>query len=197
MVSLTALDRFAIALEGLCRVVAARMHRDVLVSAVLMLVWRRVRGVEARIRGLMARFRAGRVLVRSALRTGGRRGVQVVGSAALPRGFAWLLPLVPFEAAGFAGQLRAVLAEPEMIALLAASAEARRVLRPLCRMLGIEAGVLAPVVAAVEAPGEGAALVDGDSGAGCGAFGDGSPIGAFAVGLRPLTVGVARSPPDG
>jgi len=55
----------------------------------------------------------------------------------LPRGFGWLLPLVPQEAAGFASQLRVVLAEAEMVALLQASPQARRELRPLCRMLGI------------------------------------------------------------
>jgi len=49
---------------------------------------------------------------------------------------------VPHQAAGFASQLRHMLGEPEMIALLQASAQARRVLTPLCRMLGIEAELL-------------------------------------------------------
>ncbi len=51
--------------------------------------------------------------------------------------------MVPCEAACFAGQLRTVLAEPEMVALLEASPQARRALAPLCRMLGIEASVIA------------------------------------------------------
>jgi hypothetical protein len=71
----------------------------------------------------------------------------VRGETKLPRRFAWLLALVPCDAAAYASQLRVLLAEPEMMALLAASAQARRVLAPLCRMLGIEASVLAPRVA--------------------------------------------------
>jgi hypothetical protein len=55
-----------------------------------------------------------------------------------------LLGQVPYEAACFAGQLRTVLAEPEMMALLDASPPARRVQRPLRRVLGIEASGLAP-----------------------------------------------------
>jgi hypothetical protein len=56
----------------------------------------------------------------------------------LPRRFGWLCPLVPGEAACFAGQMRVLLAEPEMQTLLAACPQAVRVLRPLCVMLGIE-----------------------------------------------------------
>jgi len=52
--------------------------------------------------------------------------------------------MVPYTAAGFAGQLRLTLAEPEMVALLAASPKARRALATLCRMLMIELEVLAP-----------------------------------------------------
>ena len=85
-----------------------------------------------------------RTVVRSvdrAVGTGLREGVgRPVG---LPLRFGWLLQLVPYEAANFASQLRAVLAEPEMVALLAASPQAERALRPLCRMLRIEAAVLA------------------------------------------------------
>jgi len=73
----------------------------------------------------------------------------------LPRRFGWLLPLVPCEAANRASQLRHLLGEPEMQALLGASPQARRVLAPLCRMLGIEAALLTGGVArVVEAPPE-------------------------------------------
>ena len=40
--------------------------------------------------------------------------------------------------AGCGCQLRALLAEPEMVALLAASPRAVRTLKPLCRMLGVD-----------------------------------------------------------
>ena len=60
------------------------------------------------------------------------------------------MPLVPGEAACFAGQIRGLLAEPEMAGLIAASPQARRVLGPLCRMLGIEASEWAPGVVAAK-----------------------------------------------
>ena len=73
--------------------------------------------------------------------------------SALPRSFGWLLPLVPTEAACRATQLRAVLAEPEMVALIAAAPQATRLLRPLCRMLGLEPALLArPAIPATAAP---------------------------------------------
>ena len=54
------------------------------------------------------------------------------------------MEVVPYEAAGYAEQVRALLAEPEMVALIQSAPQARRVLAPLCRMLGIEREVLAP-----------------------------------------------------
>jgi hypothetical protein len=60
------------------------------------------------------------------------------------------------HAAGFASQLRVVLEDPEMKALLASVPQARRVLAPLCRMLALEPAVLG-VVAPVEV--DGAAVV--------------------------------------
>ena len=136
------LARLALTLAGLGRAVAGRVGVGVMSTAMIVLVWQRVRRVEREIAGLMARFRAGRLRVLVAPRVR-RVGLarSVVGSR-LPRRFGWLLPLVPAEAAGYAGQVRAVLAEPEMVALLLAAPQARRVLRPLCRMLGIERGVL-------------------------------------------------------
>lgn len=54
----------------------------------------------------------------------------------LPRRFAWLLRAVPGSAA-FGAQLRHLLADPEMVALLEMRPAAGRALRPLCAMLGI------------------------------------------------------------
>ena len=66
-----------------------------------------------------------------------------------PRDFGWMLRLGGWKAAGYGSQLRAVLETPEMVALLTASPEAGRVLRPICRMLGIEVTVLRPGVVVV------------------------------------------------
>jgi hypothetical protein len=144
-------DRFVTALDGLYRAVAARSFREAMATAMILLVCGRIRRVERRIQALLARFRAGALPVAQGtrtMRTGvsraeGRREA-AVAPVRLPRSFGWLLPLVPCEAANFASQLRHTLAEPEMVALLAASAEARRILAPLCQMLAIEKAVLTP-----------------------------------------------------
>ena len=57
------------------------------------------------------------------------------GVVRLPRHFGWLLPLVPSAAATYGFQLRALLEHPDMMALLAASPRACRILRSLCWML--------------------------------------------------------------
>ena len=163
--SLTVADKLALTLDGLARAVAARSGRGPtwleglapLAGLLIRLVWTRVKRTETRILRLLALFQAGRLVVRSpagpAAVTGRARGGACGGAAKgmpqraegnLPRRFGWLLPLVPCEAANYAAQLRLWLAEPEMVALLASSAQARRVLAPLCRMLGIDAAMLTP-----------------------------------------------------
>ena len=64
-----------------------------------------------------------------------------------PYRFGWLLPLMgPFRHDGVArgSQLRAILERPEVAALLIAAPQAARILRPLCRMLAVDASVLKP-----------------------------------------------------
>jgi len=67
----------------------------------------------------------------------------------LPSRRAWLLRALGWEVAGYGCQLEALLAEPGMQAVLADVPAVGRILRPLCRMLGLT--VLPPVgkVAAV------------------------------------------------
>ncbi len=61
--------------------------------------------------------------------------------------------LVPQTASG-ASQLQHLLAEPEMAALIAAAPQMGRILRPLCRMLGVRPppGLRAPPPARAPAP---------------------------------------------
>jgi hypothetical protein len=56
---------------------------------------------------------------------------------ALPRRFGWLPQRVP-ETAIFANQLQQLLADPEIAALLAQCPQAGKILRPICRMLGVQ-----------------------------------------------------------
>jgi hypothetical protein len=170
----TLADRLAMTLDGLARAVAARSARgpswlgsvEALAGVLVSLIWGRVKRAEVNIQRLLVRFRAGTLRVRVGtpaeaikdlravatkdLRAGATNDLRAEAIKDLragikvPRGFGWLLPLVPCHAAGFAAQLRLQLADPEMVALLAASPQARRVLAPLCRMLGIEAALLTP-----------------------------------------------------
>lgn len=138
-----ATDRFALVIDGLCRAVAARIFARVMTGALIALIWSRLRRIDGLVQALATRFRAGTLRAR----VGSPRAAMVRGPAtrpclSVPNEFGWLLKLVPYEAAGFASQLRIVLAEPEMVALLAASPQVGRILRPLCRMLGVAASVL-------------------------------------------------------
>jgi hypothetical protein len=109
-------------------------------AAMIVLVCHRLRRIERQIKGLLERFQAGRLPGARAAREGGgtARTVPVAAAVRLPRGFGWLLAMVPHQAACFAGHLGSVLAEAEMVALLEAAPQARRILAPLCRMLGME-----------------------------------------------------------
>jgi hypothetical protein len=154
----TVAERIAMTLDGLYRAVAARSRlsvlagrgTEVLAGWLINLICTRVRRTQRRILRLLARFQVGRPMVASPRgQSGGGGGggnlkVPRRAEGKVPRRLAWLLPLVPCEAANYACQLRLWLAEPEMVALLAASAQARRVLKPLLRMLGIEAELLTP-----------------------------------------------------
>jgi len=147
--TLTVADRFALSLEGLCRAVAARIKGGAMQAAMILLVWTRIRRAQGKIQWLLMEFQAGRLRANTEVRVRMASPSPVLRlpkspRVKLPRRFAWLLPMVPCEAANFSSQLRGVLAEPEMQGLLAASAQARRVLAPVCRMLGIEAAVLMP-----------------------------------------------------
>ncbi len=62
----------------------------------------------------------------------------------LPRQRAWLLVELKHEGAYYAQRLEALLAEPEIAALVAATPQAQRLLRPLCRMLGIQPEAIRP-----------------------------------------------------
>ncbi len=154
---LSVTDRFSLSIDGLLRAVAARIAGGRMEAAMILVIWTRIKRIETRVLALVAAIRAGRD------RGGWVLEPRVAGTRAeaenapssqrlpvwprLPRGFAWLLGLVPYEAAGFASQLRHLLGDPEMVALLAGTPRLGKIMRPLCRMLGIEAELLSPVVA--------------------------------------------------
>ena len=131
----TPTDRFASILDGLCHAVAERGGRRLLAGPLVILIWSRLRRLAAQVAALAARITAGRqrrVLARRSPRPAPRRPAQ----RTLPHDHAWLLPLVP-QASGYGSQLQHLLADPEFAALVDAAPQMRRLLRPLCRMLGV------------------------------------------------------------
>ena len=142
-------ERFAGVIDLLCRAVAARGGRDGLAGPLVVLIWSRLRRMAGRFARLAARTGAG-VPPAASRRPATPRPARPppprlppprlppprLPPPRLPRGFAWLVRLVPATASG-GSQLQYLLAEPEMAALLAAAPQAGRILRPLCRMLGV------------------------------------------------------------
>ena len=108
-------------------------------GSVAVLVSNRAGWIFAKIERMLLRFRAG-TLSRASLRisTARGRGKTASRGPALPRRFGWLVIAGKHQAVGYGSQLQHLLAEPEMAALLEASPQARRVLRPLLRALAVE-----------------------------------------------------------
>ena len=127
-------DRFARLIEGLCRALAARGTGLGLAGPLLALLWSRLRRTTVRFARLAEKVRAG-TLPPPRRRLRSPRPVQPPPPR-LPRGFAWLVRRLP-QAAAAASQLQYLLADPAMADLLAAAPQAGRLLRPLCRMLGV------------------------------------------------------------
>ena len=140
--------RFAAILHALCAAVARRGAAGAFAGeaarqgrpgsafadphALTVLLWSRLQRAIAR----FARLAAGAPPPRPRQRSNLARPARARSAPDLPRRRGWLLAPVP-EATAAASQLRAFLAEPETRALIAAEPRLGRILRPLCRTLGI------------------------------------------------------------
>ena len=117
--------------------------RGVMNHVLAMLLHRRLGEICGKIERLAARFQAGRLWRRQVqARNDARRPTKCV--RIWPRRFGWLVRAVSYQAAGYGAQLRAILEQPEMVELLQAAPQAARILRPVCRMLAVEASLLRP-----------------------------------------------------
>ncbi len=140
--------RFARIIEDVCHAVAACGGRGRLAGPLVILLWTRLRRLATRFAALAARAaEPGRGRSQAAARrprpkpdalpdTPQDTPHRAARRPGLPLRFGWLLRLAP-EASASGSQLRALLTEPEMAALLAAMPRLARMLRPLCRMLGV------------------------------------------------------------
>lgn len=135
-------------ISGLCGALGRWRLRGLLGQMLMMAMYRRLRDVGGKMERLAARFAAGRLWRRGAV-------VRAVGQAEAavsacqpvrvwPCRFGWLVRLAASEAAGYGAQLRFVLGQPEMVALLIAAPQAARLLQPICRMLAVETSLLRP-----------------------------------------------------
>ncbi len=131
---LTPDDRFAAIIDGLCKAVAASLGRGGMTGPLIILIWSRLRRMATRFTRLAARVRAGKPSV-ARRRPASSRPARP-RPPRLPNRFAWLPGLVP-PAAAYGSQLQYLLMDPQMAALIAAAPQAGRILRPLCRMLGV------------------------------------------------------------
>jgi hypothetical protein len=120
-------------------------------TALVLLLYRRLGHIGRDIERLAARFQAGRLwrvptravaAERFAAEVDGRR--RASPGWVWPGRFGWLVRAAAYRAAVYGGQLRVILEQPEMVALLRASPQAGRILRPLCRMLAVETSLLRP-----------------------------------------------------
>ena len=132
-------DTISAHLRTILRGILAVLGMWRLETSQIVLTHRRITAAFQRIERLLMRFRAGRMRRFSQRTQGPRKRERVAGRGpALPRKFGWLVQAGGYQAVGFGLQLQAVLNAPEMGDLLAASQQAKRILRPLCRALAVE-----------------------------------------------------------
>jgi hypothetical protein len=118
----------------LCDAVAARGPGGVLPTPLLLLLWRRLRRMATRVTRAAARLAAG-IPLRAPRPPPATPRPSRPQPLRLPQRYAWVVVEVPGTAA-YGNYLQALLADPQM-APLAAIPSVRRMLNPLCQMLGI------------------------------------------------------------
>ncbi len=133
-------QRLTLIVQALRAAIAAHAARDRATVAVAWLVWPYLNRLAGRFTALVARVQAGKgVVARATSRVRAAPETPRLRPPGLPQGFAWLARLAP-SILPLRSQLCHLLGNPELAALLATAPGAGRILRPLCRMLGIEAG---------------------------------------------------------
>ncbi len=104
------------------------------------LLYNRTGRIFARLERMLVRFRAGKLRIGTRRDGVVRRGGATAGRGpGLPRKFGWIVGPGGYRAMGYRSQLVYLLTtEPEMVAMLNSYPQARRVLRPLLRALGVD-----------------------------------------------------------
>jgi len=166
-----AADRFNSIIEEICRVLTKQARARFISEAMLLLIWNRIVGMARRFSAIAERVRTGKRLpARSGAASAPTVEVATVEvptvevaerpgvvdaeyrmPVVLPQHFRWLVNMVP-ETERFGAELCWLLQRLEMEQLIDVAPEVGRILRPLCRMLGVEPTVAlrSPVRAMVQ-----------------------------------------------
>ena len=127
---------FSSLLSDLQAAIAVVAARERALTVLLVAVWGRIGRMRARLERLIMLWRAGKLPLARKSRAGEVRAARVQAASIIPTVPAWLLVAVR-EAASARARLEHLLTDAEFVEFLAAVPQAGRILRPLCRMLGI------------------------------------------------------------
>ena len=125
--------RFAVIIAALVALIARAFLRPPRLAPLIIPLCRRLNRTARRLMIHLARQAAGQLPAPSRPGRTGTRAVQ----PAIPTTHAWLVRALKHEAAAYACQLSHLLAAPGVSDLLDAVPATRRLLRPVCRMLGV------------------------------------------------------------
>lgn len=127
--------RLATILAALAALVAHAFLRNPGRVGIIVALCTRINRMSARFARLMARLPAATATRAPRPSRSGQPGGPPPTSIPSARG--WLVAELGYRAAGYGSQLNHLLNEPETVALLAQIPQVGRILRPVCRMLGI------------------------------------------------------------
>jgi hypothetical protein len=135
--------RFALIAAGLVALIVRAFLRDPRLAPLILPLCRRITRTARRFSAVMGLLAAGRLPRHAASRRGktSDRGFSLKKprerTCPIPTTRGWLVATLHHEAAAYRSQLAHLLAEPAVSDLLDAAPAARRLLRPICRMLGL------------------------------------------------------------
>jgi hypothetical protein len=135
---------FTSVIEELCRVLTKHGRGRFVSAPLLLLIWNRLIRMARRFASITERYCAAKVSGTPSDTTGPARSrgasvrpARVKPVETLPGHFRWLVNMVP-ETEAMSGDLCWLLQRPETQELISEAPQVGRILRPLCRMLGVE-----------------------------------------------------------
>ncbi len=139
--TLSAADRFVLMIDALCTVIVTGLAAGMSGPQVIG-IWDRLTRILTRFAAILARPIKPRAITPRTIPAhppAARPQVQARPFKArrLPTGYGWLIRRLP-AASPFAEELQRLIGDPQMAALLQANPGMARLLRPLCRMLGVQ-----------------------------------------------------------